>query len=175
MISQAIFQGAYTALVSYLPISHFRIGTEGTGYFQLAAFIGITLGFILVWALPHLLKDNRKGIPYRGLFVGSIGLFALSVVITTTSVYQAIVMFCLINIAYESIWLHYFAEFFHVSPKQFIGQYSFVLGASSAFVMSICVMGYAVAIDIFGLPFGVLIFLTIFLAIFTIYNLFKAK
>lgn len=175
VISQAIFQGAYTTLVSYLPISHFNIGTEGTGYFQLAASIGIILGFVLVWILPHLLMDNEKGIPYRGLFAGFIGLVALGVITTTTSVYQAIFMFYLMNFTYECIWLHHFAEFFRISPKHSIGQYAFVLGAFSSFVMSICVMGYAVAIDIFGLPLGVLSFLTILLAISIIYTLIKTK
>ena len=173
--SQAIFQGAYTTLLTYLPISHFHIGTEGSGYFQLAASTGIILGFTFVWSLPHFLKDNKGGVPYRGLFIGVIGLIALSVITTTTSVYQAIVMFCLMNFAYECIWLHYFAEFFYESPKQFIGQYVFVLGAFSSFIMSICVMVYAIAIDIFGLPFGVLIFLTVFLAVFTIYSLVRTK
>lgn len=154
--SQAIFQGAYSAMVSYLPITRFGLGPEGMGPFQLAASLGITLGFVVVWVMPNLLHDKEQNLPLKSVLYGVGATVGLVFSALAGSVMTSLFFFFAMNLFYECIWLYHFAQFFRASPKHAIGRYNFVLVAVSSFFMSLLTLSYAAAVDLWGFPGGLL-------------------
>jgi hypothetical protein len=162
-LSQAIFQGAYSTLVSYLPIHQFNLGLKGVGFFQISASIGIIAGFLFVWFMPRA----QDRISY------SVGIFALGIIALlacgiSSKASTAILWFFILNLTYESVWLHMSSEFFKLSPLELTAQFNFTLSTSAAFLMSILTLGYAVAINYLSLAKGIstVLILSLFIAIF---------
>lgn len=144
VLSQAIFQGAYSVLVNYLPIKHFTIGVAGTGLFQLAASLGIIAGFVLVWR-----RQKRK----PGMDVSSFfwcgGILALLGTICLP-ISGSFLSFLILNLCYEAIWLDATASFFQKSPSHRIAEFQFTLSSIAALCMGMTTLIYAVAIQTFG-------------------------
>ncbi len=153
--SQAIFQGAYSILVSYLPLRHYSMGLSGTGVFQVAASVGIIGGFLVNWRLPRVLK----GSPLRLIVctvAGIVGLFLT----TQTDLRLGVASFFVLNLAYETIWLFHSSEFFANSPAQHAARYQFTLASVASFLMALTTLGYAATIDQLGAQGGVLVTLS---------------
>jgi hypothetical protein len=146
-LSQAIFQGAYSALVSFLPIVIFKLGASGIGYFQLAASLGITGGFLVVWLLPNLFAENRGQFPLRFVLLLSAGFIALFSCVSVTGSSSSLLSFTLFNLSYECIWLFNNSEFFRKSPPESIGRYQFTLASFASLVMAIFTLGYSFLLD----------------------------
>jgi hypothetical protein len=147
-LSQALFQGAYSVLVSYLPMGKLHMGLQGIGNFQLAASVGITLGFLVVWALPNFLTRGVRTARF-GIILGS-GLVGLLLCIISKSTLPSLASFFLFNAAYECIWLFYSAEFFQKSPSNVLARYQFTLTASASFLMALSTVGYSLMMENFG-------------------------
>jgi hypothetical protein len=152
--SQAVFQGAYSVLVSYLPIRHFHLGLSGVGVFQFAASIGIILGFAAVSVWPSMFSKEEGSWPFR-LVIG-LGAGSLLACSTIDFLPTAAFMFFSMHFAYECIWLFNSSEFFRQSPATCLGRYQFTLTACASFIMAVSTLGYSVLITHFGLEMGVL-------------------
>jgi hypothetical protein len=148
--SQAIFQGAYSAFVSYLPIQAFRIGIEGIGAFQLAASIGITGGFLINWLASSVLTEKNPVKPTRAKIVSLIAVVCLIACVSCISLPLSLLSFFGLNLAYECVWLHHNSEFFRGSPKHYAARYQFTLSACAAFMMSAATLAYSVAVEYIG-------------------------
>ena len=156
-LSQAIFQGAYSVLVSYLPIKHFNVGASGLGWFQIAASIGITVGFLVNWFAPKFLSERVTNFPFRAMVASFFAMCALVLCVNASSVISSLIPFLVLNLAYECIWLHHNSEFFRGSPIHHAARYQFTLAAVAAFVMAITTLAYSFAIESLGLFQGVLL------------------
>lgn len=153
--SQAIFQGAYSILVSYLPLRHYGMGISGTGFFQVAASVGIIGGFLVNWRLPNVLRANG-GSPLRLISCTVAGIISLFLT-TQTEFRLGVGSFFVLNLAYETIWLFHSSEFFASSPAQNAARYQFTLASVASFLMALTTLGYAAAIDQLGAQGGVLV------------------
>ncbi|HKQ03839.1 MAG TPA: hypothetical protein VJ464_01810 [Blastocatellia bacterium] len=154
-LSQAIFQGAYSVLISYFPIKRFQIGIGGLGPFQLSASLGIIAGFLIIWLLPNLLTGGESRWPSR--LVAAIGVGAASLIVSAsaTGYFTVLALFFVLHFAYECIWLSSSAEFFHLSPESVVGRYQFTLTSVASCLMAATTLAYAVTIEMFGLALGV--------------------
>jgi len=157
--SQALFQGAYSALVSYLPIEHFKTGFHGVGRFQIAASIGITGGFLINWLWAKFLDEKDQGFPIRALVIFSFALASLMTAISTDSLMLSLISFLGLNFFYECVWLHHTSEFFRASPKSSAARYQFTISACAAFLMSSYTLAYSASIEYLGLISGTLVVL----------------
>ena len=153
--SQAIFQGAYSAFVSYLPIQAFRIGVEGVGAFQLAASIGITGGFLINWLASNLLTEKNPVKPTRAKVVSMIAVACLIACVSCVSLPLSLLSFFGLNLTYECVWLHHNSEFFRGSPKHYAARYQFTISACAAFMMAAATLAYSVATEYVGPTSGV--------------------
>lgn len=151
--SQAIFQGAYSILVSYLPLRHFDIGLSGTGIFQVAASVGIIGGFWVNWRFPNFLKGNG-GWPLRLIACTVTGIVGL-LLTTQTDLRLGVASFFVLNLAYEAIWLFHSSEFFAGSPANNMARYQFTLSSVASLLMALSTLGYAASIDQSGAQGGV--------------------
>jgi hypothetical protein len=158
--SQSIFQGAYSILVSYLPMRHFGIGLSGTGIFQIAASVGIIGGFLVNWRFPNFLKGRSGGLPLRLLTCTIVGIFGLLFTLQA-GLRVGVSSFFVLNLAYECIWLFHSSEFFANSPVQNAARYQFTLSSVASFLMASCTLGYAALIDQIGAKSGVALTLSI--------------
>jgi len=154
--SQSLFQGAYSVLVSYLPIQHFKTGFNGVGSFQIAASIGITGGFLINWFWEKLFEEKRPEFPMKGLLIFSAAIICLISTTNTEIISLSLGSFLLLNFFYECVWLHNSSEFFRASPKASAARYQFTLSACAAFFMSLSTLAYSMAIEYWGLNRGVL-------------------
>lgn len=157
--SQAIFQGAYSVLVSYLPIRHFGLGVGSIGMFQLATSIGLTAGFLLVWFVPHKINDENIEFPVRALAISAIAVASALLLSVSRNLPLSLFLFMLFNLAYECVWLHHGTKFYRASPKNYTARYQFTISACGAFFMSICTLGYSAAIEGLGLGAGIALIL----------------
>lgn len=159
-LTQAIFQGAYSVLVSYLPIHHFRIGVSGLGWFQIAASIGIIFGFAINWRVPSLLREEKGSKHVRlGLLlaIGALSLLAC----TKSSLDLSLLAFFLFNCAYECVWLFHSAAFFENSPTALAATLQFTLTSVASFLMALATLTYSIGIEYAGLQsatYGILAF-----------------
>ena len=160
-LSQALFQGAYSALVSYLPIQLFKIGLGGVGSFQVAASIGITGGFVVNWLRGALLSEKKPTLPIRAMGLAAAAIFALLLSVMTTSLPISLGGFLVLNLAYECVWLHHSSEFFRAAPKSDAARYQFTLSACAAFLMSASTLAYSAGIQYFGTTIGVSVVLAL--------------
>ncbi len=156
--SQSIFQGAYSILVSYLPMRHFSLGLSGTGIFQVAASAGIIGGFVVNWRFPNFLRGSG-GLPWRLVTCSVIGIFAL-LLTTQTGLGIGVASFFVLNLSYECIWLFFSSEFFAHSPMQDAARYQFTLSSLTSFLMASFTLAYAAMIDHIGVQSGVAVTLT---------------
>ena len=154
-LSQALFQGAYSVLVSYLPIRHFALGVSSIGMFQLVTSIGLTAGFLLVWFLPHKINDENIERPVRALGISAVAVAAALLLSISHNLPLALFLFMLFNLAYECVWLHHSTKFYRASPKNYTARYQFTISACGAFFMSISTLGYSAAIEGLGLGLGI--------------------
>lgn len=157
--SQAIFQGAYSVLVSYLPIRHFALDVSSIGLFQLATSIGLTAGFLLVWFFPSKINDENIELPLRAIGISAVAVVAALLLSVSHSLPFSLFLFMVFNLAYECVWLHHSTKFFRASPKNYMARYQFTISACGAFFMSISTLGYSAAIESFGLGLGVTLIL----------------
>ena len=157
--SQAIFQGAYSILVSYLPMQHFGIGLSGTGIFQVAASVGIIGGFLVNWRFPSFLKGHGS-LPVRLIACTAIGICGL-LLTTQSDLRLGVASFFVLNLAYECIWLFHSSEFFANSPAKNVARYQFTLSSVASLLMASCTLGYAALIDQIGVKSGVALTLPI--------------
>lgn len=155
--SQALFQGAYSALVSVLPIQRFGLGLSGVGSFQIAASIGITGGFLANWLLPKALTEKSTVFPARAIGLALFGIANLMFSVLSPIVSTSIMAFCLLNLCYECIWLHHNSEFFRASPKASAARYQFTLSACAAFLMALSTLGFAAAVEYTDIATGAFI------------------
>lgn len=153
-LSQALFQGAYSVLVSYLPISKLGLGITGVGVFQVAASLGITAGFLTLWLQPNFLQNDRKGQSLSLVVTGIIGIFSLLGSASVPSVTGSFGGFLLFHLAYECIWLSSNSEFFKRSPAESLGRYQFTLTSMASFLMALTTLLYSIAIQNLGLMTG---------------------
>jgi hypothetical protein len=149
-LSQALFQGAYSVLVSYLPIAKLHMGLQGIGAFQFAASIGITIGFLVVWAWPNFLARESKASLVRFSAILGIGVGSLILSATARGELASLIPFCLFNVAYECVWLFNSAEFFRKSPSSSLARYQFTLTSTASLVMAISTVGYSLMIEHLG-------------------------
>lgn len=160
-LSQSIFQGAYSVLVYYLPLNRFQLGFRGLGLFQIAASLGITLGFLILWLAPKLMAQHRSGISITFVTALGIGLLNVLLSVNTPSVYSSVVYFFLFNTAYECIWLCSSSEFVQLSPQDTIARFQFLLTACASCSMAGFTLFYAILIQLVGLQPGVVIMLLV--------------
>lgn len=153
--SQAIFQGAYSALVSYLPIKVFQIGVGGVGSFQLAASVGIIGGFLINWLAASLLVEREPLVPVRAISLSGVAA-AFLVACVAAPLSASLFSFFGLNLLYECVWLHHNSEFFRASPKHHAARYQFTLSSSAAFLMSITTLAYSAAVQYIGPVSGTL-------------------
>lgn len=153
-LSQAIFQGAYSVLVSFLPIQTFDLGLSGVGGFQLAASIGITCGFLINWLISSSLIEKQATRPMRAIALASIACLALIISATATVLPVSLVGFFILNLSYECIWLHHNSEFFRASPKAAAARYQFTLSACASFLMATATLAYSALVQYFGVSFA---------------------
>lgn len=154
-LSQAVFQGAYTILVSYLPGSRFQLGIRGLGPFQIAASLGIIVGFLVLWRAPDMFAKRRHARPAALLTV--VGVAGLIICVAVHNLPSSIFSFFLFNAAFECIWLHNVSEFVQHSPQNTLARYQFVMSSSASCLMAIFALFYAVLIELLGLQTGVVI------------------
>ncbi len=149
-LSQAIFQGAYSVLVSYLPMVKFHQGPMGVGPYQIAASIGITIGFLILWAWPRLFITSRQGLPL--LFISTLGGGAVALLLSVASSFLSLSLlsFVALNIAYECIWLFHNSEFFRKTDASQLGRYQFTLAAIACSAMTLFTLGYATLMTFFN-------------------------
>jgi hypothetical protein len=153
-LSQAIFQGAYSVFVSYLPINRFQLGVQGLGTFQIAASLGIIVGFLVLWMFPNVLANRYHSLPTPLLATLGVGVLGLLSCVTVRVLPVSLVSFFLVNTAYECVWLFSSSEFFRNSSPESIGRYQFVLTSSASCIMAIFTLCYAILIEIFSLQIG---------------------
>lgn len=155
-LSQALFQGAYQVLVTYLPMTKLGLGLGGIGPFQLAASLGIIGGFIVNWKKPELLSEKSSRLPIR--LIGAVSLAILALIICSRDVpfSTSLTAFFALNLFFECTWLYHSAAFFRSSPKESLGRYQFALTAIASFSTALFTLVYAVAIEQFGLEIGIL-------------------
>ncbi len=165
VLSQALFQGAYSALVSFLPINSFGTGVEGVGYFQVAASVGIIVGFLILWFIPTFLTDNNWRFPLRTYTFFLLGVLALVASVSSSSFSASIIFFGSMNLAYEAIWLHHNADFFRSSPRASSARFNFTLTAAASLMMSMTTLIYAISIESLGLTSGVLCVISLALVV----------
>jgi hypothetical protein len=148
--SQALFQGAYSVLVTFIPISQLKVGIKAVGNFQVAASAGIVLAFALVWRFQKCFSHSFA------IGTGAItGILMLLVISRTELLYGSLISFFLLNLGYETVWLSSSSAFFSHSPANRTAQFQFTLTASASFLMSTFALGFALAIKQFGLTNGV--------------------
>ena len=149
--SQAIFQGAYSVLISYLPIARFHVGVHGIGRFQIAASSGIILGFIMLWVSPDFLVS-------RGMRLVTVLLAGISLVacVSAPTRVASILCFFLLLGAFEIVWLFSSARIFQNIPKESIGRYQFVMTSTASCVMAFFTLLYSFMIEYFGLRIGII-------------------
>lgn len=150
--SQAIFQGAYSILVSFLPLRHFDIGLSGTGIFQVAASAGIIGGFFINWLRPSFLRGSFL----RLISCTCLGIGAL-LLTTQTDLRLGVASFFVLNLAYEAIWLFHSSAFFANSPTNNVARYQFTLASVSSLLMALSTLGYAASIDQMNARAGVML------------------
>lgn len=153
-LSQAVFQGAYTVLVSYLPIHTFKMGVGGIGPFQLAASVGITLGFGIVSLWPQIFQSHEGRWPFRMVLI--LGIASVIQCVTADLIPTSLLMFFSMNFAFECIWLFNQSEFFRKSPAKSIGRFQFTLTSSASFLMASFTLFYSALIQWYGVQIGVL-------------------
>lgn len=159
--SQAMFQGAYSALVSYLPMKHFELGVGGVGLFQVAASVGIIGGFLVNWLLPSFLTESKAQFPIRAVAASALAGLSILACAGTSFLPVGVAGFLILNLAYECVWLHHSSEFFRASPKASAARYQFTLSACAAFLMAVATLGYSAAVQYLGLWNGVALVLTV--------------
>ncbi len=152
--TQALFQGAYSALVSYLPMKHFELGVGGVGLFQIAASVGIIGGFLVNWLLPSVLTELKAQFPIKAILASALAGISVLFCAGTSVLPVGVSGFLVLNLAYECVWLHHSSEFFRASPKSAAARYQFTLSACAAFLMSVATLGYSAAIQYLGLWTG---------------------
>lgn len=151
-MAQCVFQGAYSVLVSYLPVVRFRLGVSGVGVFQLAASFGIIAGFVALWLRPDAFGgEGRARRPAAMLCVGAAGLLACA---SAPALGASLFSFFLFNAAFECVWLHNASEFIRLCPQGKTARYQFVLTASASCSMATFILSYAASIELFGLRAG---------------------
>jgi hypothetical protein len=158
-LSQSIFQGAYSVLVYSLPINRFQLGIQGIGPFQIAASLGISIGFVVLWLFPNILAKKKQTRSVALLATLGVGALSLIVCIAIPSIPSSLFSFFLFNAAYECIWLYNVSEFVQRSPQNTLGRYQFVMTSSASCLMAIFTLSYAILIELSGLRFGVTIIL----------------
>jgi hypothetical protein len=152
-LSQSVFQGAYTILVSYLPGNRFQLGIRGLGPFQVAASLGIIVGF---FALGLFLNSSAKKSPAPPVvLLTALGVVSLLTCVAVPNLPSSLFSFFLFNAAYECIWLHSVSEFVKHSPQRTLARYQFVMSSSASCSMAIFSLSYAVSIELVGLQTGV--------------------
>lgn len=153
-LAQSVFQGAYSVLVSYLPVSRFQLGVRGLGLFQLAASLGIIVGFLALWLCPRAFEGEGRA---RRPVLAAVCAGAASLLTCTTaaSLGTSLFSFFLFNAAFECIWLHHTSEFIRQSPPGATARYQFVLSASASCCMAAFILSYSVLIELFGPRVGV--------------------
>lgn len=158
-MSQAIFQGAYSSMVSFLPVRSFGIGAEGIGWFQIAASLGIIGGFLVNWFAPKFFETSTSRIPNRTLMVATLGIVSLVLCVGSSSIPLSLIHFLVFNFAYESVWLHHNSDFFRVTPTNKMATYQFTLASTAAFMMSVFTLGYSALVETMGTVQGTLFML----------------
>ena len=150
-VSQSVFQGAYSVLVSYLPISRFHLSIRGVGPFQLAASFGIIVGFLVLWLAPHTFAKKRHAQPRALLLTIGVGVASLIICVAVPVLASSLFSLFLFNAAYECIWLHSISEFIQHSPQNTMARYQFVLTSSASCAMAVFTLSYAILIELLGL------------------------
>lgn len=155
-LSQSIFQGAYSTLVSYLPIKKFTQGISGVGRFQVFASAGIILGFIVLWIYPDALKIRHRKLNWKSLsaFLGALLLLYLT--ISSDQLTESLFLFFGMNALYEVLWLNSSAEFFRSSPAQAVARFNFSINSVAAVLMSSSTLVFSYTIQNYSriLSFG---------------------
>lgn len=169
IISQSVFQGAYSVLVAALPVKHFNLTISWVGAFQLAASLGIISGFLLCWLYPKFVSYKKS------LLFGLLGLIALCILSHSHWLAGSLVLFYLLNFCYESIWLHNSSEYFATIPADEAGSFQFILFSFGSLLMGIFTYLYAIAIDHWGLFSASIIYVCIGLLLFCANYLFGKK
>lgn len=172
-LSQAIFQGAYSALVSYLPIRSFNLGYSGVGSFQLMASLGITLGFLVNWYAPKSLIETESFFPSKSFMVLLLSFLFLVCASSTPVLSQSLLAFLFMNFGYECIWLHQSSEFFKNCPEYRMAKFQFTLSSTAGFCMALFTLAYSVVLQYWGTGLQVIIFILAALIIAVAFFLFS--
>lgn len=158
-LSQAVFQGAYSVLVSFLPLHVFQKGLAAVGPFQFAASLGITLGFVVVSLWAGIFSGHEGKGPFKVML--AIGTGSLLCIATVPVLPTSLFMFFSMNFAYECIWLFNNAEFFKKSPQESLGRFQFTLTATASFLMAVATLIYSSLIENYGLESAIYSTLTV--------------
>ena len=174
-VSQMLFQGAYSALISYIPINVYKLGYSGVGFFQIAASIGIIAGFLIIWFLPEVLTE-RNPLKHKKTFIWLIfSIIFLLLFGVSTKFEVSLIIFLLMNFGYECIWLFHSTEFFKQSSKQHVAKNQFALSASAAFLMALSTFSYSIGLQYLGTMAGITLTITIITLIGFIIWLFQKR
>lgn len=157
-ISQAVFQGAYSVLVTYLPVSQHFLGQSGVGYFQLATSVGIILGFIVLWRRPMLYQAETGR---HLLLLTWATAFSAIILSVNAGLAGSLIGFCVFNLSYECLWLSSNTEFFQKSPQKRLAEYQFTLSSTASFMMAAATLAYAIAIQELGSFLGITVIATL--------------
>ncbi|HEV7737935.1 MAG TPA: hypothetical protein VGO47_11265, partial [Chlamydiales bacterium] len=58
VLSQALFQGAYLALIAVIA-DHFDLGLKAGAFFQISASIGLIIAFVVLWIFPLCMREKK--------------------------------------------------------------------------------------------------------------------
>jgi MFS family permease len=141
-VSEAFYQGAYSALVTYIPLHIFATSHVSVGAYQVAASLGIVLGFGFAQLLLRASR-NAKQIVF---IVGVCGAFASIGWIASVNdgfpLWGSLMAFCVLNIGYETIWLFATVRIDADAPFDQVAEISFRTGAWAALWMAVLAVSY---------------------------------
>ncbi|HEV7735966.1 MAG TPA: hypothetical protein VGO47_01155, partial [Chlamydiales bacterium] len=95
------------------------------------------------------------------ILVGFGGLLSIIGIAESGYFFPALLSFGVMTMFYELLWLANRESFFVATPAVSVARYQFLLDSVGATLMSICALGYAVFMELFGFQMGILSFLVV--------------
>jgi hypothetical protein len=159
-LGQAVFQGGEQVIVSVRG-SALAANGGGVALLQMAASLGLLLGFVVLWLLPRLLRDRLSRI--GSAVVIGLGGFVLST--QTDSLGWVLAAFLAMTAVYELLDLNSTSLFFQASPAAHTARYGLATTVLSGTCMSVAVLAYGLLIDALGFSAGSLALLALCVAV----------
>jgi hypothetical protein len=157
-LAQAIFQSAYHNLLLLQPYST-GLGAGGIALYQLAAGVGLGLGFsvALTWS-PLTSPCGAHAV--RCFTMAAVALLALVLTACASDLWLSLTAFAAALCLYEFMFLDGQARFFSEMPRVGAGRYQHALSACGGALMSVFALSYALASEWTGIPAATLTYVT---------------